>query len=177
MIRRPPRSTLFPYTTLFRSARTDGRGPLEPGDRGAARDHAPRGGEARDQHLREAPAPGDGRGSSARPGSSYVFAVVAKGADSAAAQRGLASSASKAVLAQKAPCRAGRRREKVVGLTAPQDASQPPVSALLGKRSYSHGIRHVDGELRSQRSRHGLAGSCAVATVEAVDPTTTPPSS
>src|SRR3712207_7812040 len=39
MIRRPPRSTLFPYTTLFRSrcrTRTDGRvrsldlGPLEP---------------------------------------------------------------------------------------------------------------------------------------------------
>src|SRR2546429_3538263 len=32
MIRRPPRSTLFPYTTLFRSARTrqveDRRGPL-----------------------------------------------------------------------------------------------------------------------------------------------------
>src|SRR5258708_15397336 len=25
MIRRPPRSTLFPYTTLFRSARTSGR--------------------------------------------------------------------------------------------------------------------------------------------------------
>src|SRR5256885_16555214 len=25
MIRRPPRSTLFPYTTLFRSRRTDGR--------------------------------------------------------------------------------------------------------------------------------------------------------
>src|SRR2546427_8998660 len=25
MIRRPPRSTLFPYTTLFRSARGDGR--------------------------------------------------------------------------------------------------------------------------------------------------------
>src|SRR2546427_3531501 len=43
MIRRPPRSTLFPYTTLFRSARVDrsgdscrsadfdsGRGDLEP---------------------------------------------------------------------------------------------------------------------------------------------------
>src|SRR5687768_17661461 len=34
MIRRPPRSTLFPYTTLFRSppgavARRDGREPLE----------------------------------------------------------------------------------------------------------------------------------------------------
>src|SRR2546427_5796840 len=26
MIRRPPRSTLFPYTTLFRSIRTDGCG-------------------------------------------------------------------------------------------------------------------------------------------------------
>src|SRR3712207_7930511 len=28
MIRRPPRSTLFPYTTLFRS---QGRGPVPPG--------------------------------------------------------------------------------------------------------------------------------------------------
>src|SRR5438477_1835014 len=27
MIRRPPRSTLFPYTTLFRSAAAAGRGP------------------------------------------------------------------------------------------------------------------------------------------------------
>src|SRR5258707_7002742 len=32
MIRRPPRSTLFPYTTLFRSpARPDGRSPPRPG--------------------------------------------------------------------------------------------------------------------------------------------------
>src|SRR2546426_2492296 len=30
MIRRPPRSTLFPYTTLFRS-RTGGEGPLQQG--------------------------------------------------------------------------------------------------------------------------------------------------
>src|SRR2546430_8837925 len=32
MIRRPPRSTLFPYTTLFRSARlaADARGELPP---------------------------------------------------------------------------------------------------------------------------------------------------
>src|SRR3989449_829585 len=30
MIRRPPRSTLFPYTTLFRSPRARGRAPLEP---------------------------------------------------------------------------------------------------------------------------------------------------
>src|SRR3712207_7044733 len=29
MIRRPPRSTLFPYTTLFRSVRTDGRPVLD----------------------------------------------------------------------------------------------------------------------------------------------------
>src|SRR3712207_7666727 len=30
MIRRPPRSTLFPYTTLFRSAAGDRRLPQEP---------------------------------------------------------------------------------------------------------------------------------------------------
>src|SRR2546426_3106351 len=39
MIRRPPRSTLFPYTTLFRSRRRGERGvaPRPPGDVGAAR--------------------------------------------------------------------------------------------------------------------------------------------
>src|SRR2546427_7559763 len=36
MIRRPPRSTLFPYTTLFRSHRRDGEGRV---GRGAARRH------------------------------------------------------------------------------------------------------------------------------------------
>src|SRR5256885_12720424 len=30
MIRRPPRSTLFPYTTLFRSAAADGATRLQP---------------------------------------------------------------------------------------------------------------------------------------------------
>src|SRR5256885_11573835 len=30
MIRRPPRSTLFPYTTLFRSVRSLGQRPLDP---------------------------------------------------------------------------------------------------------------------------------------------------
>src|SRR3712207_6983407 len=33
MIRRPPRSTLFPYTTLFRSARGRGRRPAQDGAR------------------------------------------------------------------------------------------------------------------------------------------------
>src|SRR3712207_7693623 len=44
MIRRPPRSTLFPYTTLFRSRREDPRDrigggdhPRRDGDPGAAR--------------------------------------------------------------------------------------------------------------------------------------------
>src|SRR3712207_7582684 len=37
MIRRPPRSTLFPYTTLFRSAATDTRAP----EWGAAGDGTP----------------------------------------------------------------------------------------------------------------------------------------
>src|SRR2546430_13015457 len=31
MIRRPPRSTLFPYTTLFRSLHIEGRGKLQGG--------------------------------------------------------------------------------------------------------------------------------------------------
>src|SRR2546427_8388809 len=53
MIRRPPRSTLFPYTTLFRSRRCVGRGgasavrhPRDPG-----RVRAPRG--ARLEHRSE----------------------------------------------------------------------------------------------------------------------------
>src|SRR3712207_7982809 len=42
MIRRPPRSTLFPYTTLFRSrVAVDGRGPLDR-DRVAAAVRHPR---------------------------------------------------------------------------------------------------------------------------------------
>src|SRR5256885_5767803 len=36
MIRRPPRSTLFPYTTLFRS-QVDSRDPQQPHPAGAAR--------------------------------------------------------------------------------------------------------------------------------------------
>src|SRR3712207_7552713 len=36
MIRRPPRSTLFPYTTLFRSQPDRGEGELPPGERGDA---------------------------------------------------------------------------------------------------------------------------------------------
>src|SRR2546425_4105293 len=57
MIRRPPRSTLFPYTTLFRSERVDGaraehrgalrlradalvrRGDVVEGDRGRSEEH------------------------------------------------------------------------------------------------------------------------------------------
>src|SRR2546430_6523853 len=50
MIRRPPRSTLFPYTTLFRSAQRGGRGSR--GARGDLRDHH------RDLPRRSA-APGD----------------------------------------------------------------------------------------------------------------------
>src|SRR2546430_17508852 len=36
MIRRPPRSTLFPYTTLFRSCDRSGRRECEAGDRDGA---------------------------------------------------------------------------------------------------------------------------------------------
>src|SRR5260221_8483666 len=63
MIRRPPRSTLFPYTTLFRSQRTlhpaaqapplrsvPDHGGSPPGDVPSSRD--PRGGRARDDPPR-----------------------------------------------------------------------------------------------------------------------------
>src|SRR3712207_7163407 len=42
MIRRPPRSTLFPYTTLFRSPPTGGRGHAGPRNRGGGRPPPPR---------------------------------------------------------------------------------------------------------------------------------------
>src|SRR2546430_10429009 len=35
MIRRPPRSTLFPYTTLFRSSHTDGELAIRAGGHGS----------------------------------------------------------------------------------------------------------------------------------------------
>src|SRR3712207_7139458 len=40
MIRRPPRSTLFPYTTLFRSDHEQGAGGVLVGRLGGARDRA-----------------------------------------------------------------------------------------------------------------------------------------
>src|SRR3712207_7783278 len=39
MIRRPPRSTLFPYTTLFRSRRADGQGECRARDNRDAEQH------------------------------------------------------------------------------------------------------------------------------------------
>src|SRR3712207_7489651 len=41
MIRRPPRSTLFPYTTLFRSDRRDGAGGADLGHDGQAQRRQP----------------------------------------------------------------------------------------------------------------------------------------
>src|ERR1051326_2074444 len=40
MIRRPPRSTLFPYTTLFRSIRSGARVDVDKYDKDNARDFA-----------------------------------------------------------------------------------------------------------------------------------------
>src|SRR5947208_6186246 len=59
MIRRPPRSTLFPYTTLFRSSRDapDRRGAgLPPGRAGAARVAAIRG-QRSEEHTSELQSP------------------------------------------------------------------------------------------------------------------------
>src|SRR3712207_8757910 len=66
MIRRPPRSTLFPYTTLFRSDRADLRRDRqdEPGERAAGRAgerHAPA-----ERHRSRAGADLDGHAADAR---------------------------------------------------------------------------------------------------------------
>src|SRR5258708_26676514 len=53
MIRRPPRSTLFPYTTLFRSC------PPPPGGTAASRWDAERGAHARSSPPRTASSRGD----------------------------------------------------------------------------------------------------------------------
>src|SRR5260221_2065627 len=42
MIRRPPRSTLFPYTTLFRSTRSGDRGDRVLGAGRTSEEHEPR---------------------------------------------------------------------------------------------------------------------------------------
>src|SRR5258708_22184937 len=53
MIRRPPRSTLFPYTTLFRSRLADGPPPRLPAPRDPRGDRARR--VARDRLPRSSP--------------------------------------------------------------------------------------------------------------------------
>src|SRR2546421_1802824 len=53
MIRRPPRSTLFPYTTLFRSSRRHAEGRARPhGGRGRER-ALPREGRRSEEHTSE----------------------------------------------------------------------------------------------------------------------------
>src|SRR2546426_10592618 len=58
MIRRPPRSTLFPYTTLFRSRSGSGEGPEELSQWWENFQHA---GEAERQAMLMAPQPGERR--------------------------------------------------------------------------------------------------------------------
>src|SRR3712207_8557347 len=65
MIRRPPRSTLFPYTTLFRSAEPR-PGALPPRPAGGRRRHGPDGGAARPLE------PADGDRKSTRLNSSHA---------------------------------------------------------------------------------------------------------
>src|SRR5688572_31016112 len=57
MIRRPPRSTLFPYTTLFRSKSERTADVLEIGNGDESAHHAPR--EMSQQHFRTRTLPGE----------------------------------------------------------------------------------------------------------------------
>src|SRR2546427_6624631 len=56
MIRRPPRSTLFPYTTLFRSHAIPDKLPLSDGAGDVVRHHHRRAGRGVLRHLRLEPA-------------------------------------------------------------------------------------------------------------------------
>src|SRR5258705_8494049 len=54
MIRRPPRSTLFPYTTLFRSPRRSSRNSSDTSRRrGRGRERAPSAGIRSEEHTSE----------------------------------------------------------------------------------------------------------------------------
>src|SRR2546430_3561068 len=53
MIRRPPRSTLFPYTTLFRSRSAPRRGPGRRRARTAERHHRAGGSSRSEEHTSE----------------------------------------------------------------------------------------------------------------------------
>src|SRR2546422_5094615 len=74
MIRRPPRSTLFPYTTLFRS-QGGGGGRDRPGGRGARfPDAVPPVGRRRSRHPRgQDPLPGERDRKSTRLNSSHGY--------------------------------------------------------------------------------------------------------
>src|SRR2546422_5952282 len=69
MIRRPPRSTLFPYTTLFRSAR---RGGGSDHDERVDRDGLPARGDGQD---RQAP-PGDRKSTRLNSSHGYISYAV-----------------------------------------------------------------------------------------------------
>src|SRR5688572_32769617 len=56
VMRRPPRSTLFPYTTLFRSARARRRAAGAPRRSSASRTHAARGAPVRAENQSNTPA-------------------------------------------------------------------------------------------------------------------------
>src|SRR3712207_7295866 len=66
MIRRPPRSTLFPYTTLFRSARLRPREGADPPRRQAGEHAAGRAGAALPGRLRHRQGAGGGGGADAQ---------------------------------------------------------------------------------------------------------------
>src|SRR5256885_3943331 len=58
MIRRPPRSTLFPYTTLFRSRHDRGRGPARGGSGRVAVPVSPAGVRPHQRHQHHRPGTG-----------------------------------------------------------------------------------------------------------------------
>src|SRR5256886_12564399 len=128
MIRRPPRSTLFPYTTLFRSRAGDGYARLEP-ERGARAPHVlPAGGLLLAADLRPLRLVGD-RG---RPGEDHEDAGGAGARPrSARAHPELPRAAARGVQAHDPRARRARARAARVPPGREADAPGPLRQAAL----------------------------------------------
>src|SRR2546426_4256 len=140
MIRRPPRSTLFPYTTLFRSQFGPRPGPTRRPGHGAERRHPRDGGPAVDSVLLLAPLPlPDGRSPTPR-------------ARLSAAQAG----------DRELPrLRRARRRWALASAADALTRAGHGVGRELRSRAAQVGTRDVDRQRRALRARRTAAASLA----------------
>src|SRR2546421_6558577 len=139
MIRRPPRSTLFPYTTLFRSNRGERRGQDERQQKLAARSRLERGRESErgDAAVKNHEALSDWRAREASPASSVARDYLER------------------VAREKGPQRRERKKE-----SRPRRRDQKPQHDRLKRQSPAAVLdRERDGlHAHARRGRCGVSG-------------------